>query len=106
MLKKSLSGGHTTNSGHRIGLTSDQMTDFAAKRFAAVHDIVTDPSFTPEEKKKLIQDMPSMKDFGFYDFLNVQYQSGPSLAKYITQFVSENRPRNTVGLKGTKKRNG
>ena len=92
---KRLKGGIKTDSGHKINMTDDQMTQFAELRAAAVRDIMTDSAFTGAQKHELIKEMPSMKDFGFYEFLNVRYQSGPALAEYIKQLVSKNRPRNT-----------
>ena len=92
---KRLTGGTKTDSEHKINMTDDQMTQFAELRAAAVTDIMTDSAFTGAQKHELIKQMPSMKDFGFYDFLNTQYQSGPALGDYIRQFVSKNRPRNT-----------
>ena len=92
---KRLTGGTKTDSGHKINMTDDQMTQFMQLRAAAVRDIMTDSAFTGAQKHELIKQMPSMKDFGFYEFLNTQYQSGPVLAEYIKQLVSKNRPRNT-----------
>ena len=92
---KRLTGGTKTDSGHKINMTDDQMTQFMELRASAIKDIMTDSAFTGAQKHELIKEMPSMKDFGFYEFLNTQYQSGPVLAEYIKQLVSKNRPRNT-----------
>jgi len=101
-----LKGGHIGSGGGRIGMTNDQMTHFRDLLSQAVQDINTDSAFTAEQKRDLIKAMPGMSDknHNFYDFLNTQYQSGPALAEYIRQYVSEDRPRNTRGPKGTKKK--
>jgi len=99
----SLTGGQTTKSKHRIGLTDDQMTDFKNKVVEAVREINADGGQTPEQKRELIKNLPTMKDEGFYHFLNTQYKTGPQVAEYIRQFISENRPKHAAGPKGTKK---
>ena len=98
-----MKGGHITTSGHTIGLTTDQQADFMKKISNAIHDINSDSAFTPEQKAHLIKNLPTMKDLKFYEFLNVQYQSGPALAEYVRQFVSDDRPKHARGPKGTKK---
>ena len=90
-IKNVFKGGHKTESGHNIGMTNDQMNDFMAKRVEAVRDINTDSAFTAERKAELIKNMPSMKDFGFYEFLNSQYQTGMSLAAEIDRLMSDNK---------------
>jgi len=82
---KKLTGGHETGSGHRIGMTDDQMTHFRELLSSAVRDITTDPAFTPKQKKDLIKQMPAMSDKNqnFYDFLNSQYRSGPDVSKFV-----------------------
>jgi len=101
-----MQGGHRTESGHRIGMTNDQMTAFMDLRVKAIRDILTDSAFTPEQKSQLVKEMPSMEDAGFYQFLNTQFRTGPDLAEYIRQFVSSDRPRHGPGPKGTKKKIG
>lgn len=88
---KKLTGGHVTESGHKIGMTDDQMTDFMMKYSAAVRDINTSSAFTPEQKKDLIKNMPNMSDFGFYKFLNSQYQGDMQLASYIKNLIGKDR---------------
>ena len=72
-----LKGGHLTDSGHRIGMTDDQMTHFRELLSQAVRDINTEPGFTAEQKRDLIKNLPGMSDknHNFYDFLNSQYRN-------------------------------
>ena len=37
-----------------------------------------------------------------YDFLNIQYRTGPDISKYVASFVSKDRPRG--GPSTTKKK--
>ena len=90
-----ITGGHITDSGHTIGLTTDEQQKFRELLSNAVHDINTDSSFTPEQKRDLIKSMPGMSDknHDFYRFLNIQYRTGPELAAEIRRLIGADRAK-------------
>jgi len=82
-LSLKMKGGHTTKSGHKIGMTSDQMAEYKAIIVQSIQEINTEPGLTPEQRAALIKKIGSMKDQGFYDFLKVKYHTALEISQEI-----------------------
>ena len=88
-----MKGGKITDSGHRIGLTDSQMTDFGDLRAQAVNNIVTEPGLSATQKAQDIKNLPSMQDAGFYTFLKQRFRTGMDVHNNIYENLSEQRKK-------------
>lgn len=79
---------------------------FTAKLIKLIQDINGNPSFSPQEKKVEIAKLSGASKESMYDYLNKNFRTGPGLAKSLSKFVSEGRPRGAPSDsdKGSKKK--
>ena len=84
-------------------LDDSAMQAFREKLSKAIRDVNTDTALTAEQKRDTIKKMAGISKQDMYNFLNVQYRTGPDISKYVAQFVSKDRPRGGPGTQSTKK---
>lgn len=83
-------------------LDESAMQAYRAKLSKAIQDVNTDTALTAEQKRDTIKKMAGISKQDMYDFLNIQYRTGPDISKYVAQFVSKDRPRGGPSTRGTK----
>ena len=82
---------------------------FTTHLIKQIQDINGNPAYSPQEKKAAIAALSGATQSEMMDYLNKNFRTGPGLAKSLSKFVSEGRPRgapsdSAIGTKKDKKK--
>ena len=65
-----------------------------------IQDINGNHGLSAEEKRDAINQLSGAKKEDMYQYLNDNFRTGPTLAASLRKFVSKDRPRGAVGVRG------
>ena len=86
----------------QIVLNENQKEHFSELYTAAIRDITTEPAFTSELKRELIENMPTTTSIEFYQVLRANYQDAAMLRRYIENNPPEKKTTTVKKSKGKK----
>lgn len=79
---------------------------FTAELVRQIQDINGNPALSPDKKAEAIANLKGAPREEMFEYLNKNFRTGPGLAKSISKYVSQGRPRGAPpdSAKGTKKK--
>jgi len=81
-----------------------KMRAFTAGLTAKIQYINGNPAFSAGEKAEEINKLEGIPREDMYEFLNINFRTGPDLAESLRKYVSEDRPRGGPRVRGILKK--